>query len=474
MLSALVLVGACLLVPTTAPAQAVPPLHTEEWKFDIVHRTRGRAPFRGLVVEQTRTDLIIKWVPRREPGRPTVVWEDRIPLSDVARVEMLGPKERKQLVERLEALERERAILRAQLPLQKGGRVEVPPSEALALKPVPCPWSKGGKGKALEYTSTYFRLVSNARADIVHLTAIQMEQVFTAYVRCLPPRDQTPRRITILLTQSLTEYGALVRERGYNILNPAFYDPANNQVVCGSDLERLSHELSKAREYHDKLRAELKSRRAELVRIYNRQVPPELLRPVDDSLNRIKLAQKKNSEVFKNSHGRFLQRLCHEAFHGYLAECVFGDKKMRVPPWLDEGLAQVFETALVDAGELRIGHADLARRDRFRTALQKGDLLSLATLLKASPRQFQVAHAEDKQASDKHYLVAWALAFYLTFDRQVLGTPAFDDYLKALQRGVEPLEAFQTLTGQSLTAFEKNFHDYLNHLRPDGSSTAPK
>jgi hypothetical protein len=301
-----------------------------------------------------------------------------------------------------------------------------------------------------------------------------MEQVFTAYVRCLPPRDQTPRRITILLTQSLAEYGALVRERGYNILNPAFYDPANNQVVCGSDLERLSQELSKAREYHDRLRAELKSRRAELVRIYNRQVPPELLKPVDESLKRIKLAVERNDKVFKNSHSRFLQRLCHEAFHGYLAECVFGDKKLRVPSWLDEGLAQIFETALVDGGELRIGHPDPERRGRAQAALKKGELLPLAALLKASPRQFQVAHAQDKQGSDRHYLAAWALAFYLTFDRQVLGTPAFDEYLRALQREVEPLEAFQTLTGQSLADFEKHFHLYLKHLGEGGTSTAPK
>jgi len=32
-----------------------------------------------------------------------------------------------------------------------------------------------------------------------------------------------------------------------------------------------------------------------------------------------------------------------------------------VPLWLDEGLAQIFETALVEAGELRVGHAERSR-----------------------------------------------------------------------------------------------------------------
>ena len=81
-----------------------------------------------------------------------------------------------------------------------------------------------------------------------------------------------------------------------------------------------------------------------------------------------------------------------------------------------------------------------------------------------------MAHTEDKQASDRHYLTAWALAFYLTFDRQVLGTPALDDYLKALQRGVEPLEAFRILSGQPLAKFEEGFRDYLKHLGQEGKA----
>ena len=51
-----------------------------------------------------------------------------------------------------------------------------------------------------------------------------------------------------------------------------------------------------------------------------------------------------------------------------------------------------------------------------------------------------------------------------------MGTPALENYLKALQRGVQPLEAFHELTGQSLRDFEKDFHSYLRQLRDDGTS----
>jgi hypothetical protein len=38
-----------------------------------------------------------------------------------------------------------------------------------------------------------------------------------------------------------------------------------------------------------------------------------------------------------------------------------------------------------------------------------------------------------------------------------------------LQRGTEPLDAFQALTGTPLAQFEKEFHEYLDRLQPDGT-----
>jgi len=70
--------------------------------------------------------------------------------------------------------------------------------------------------------------------------------------------------------------------------------------------------------------------------------------------------------------------------------------------------------------------------------------------------------------SDRYYLASWALAFYLTFDRNLLGTPALDHYVAQLKRGTDALQAFRELTGQPLAAFERDFVAYLNRLRPEG------
>src|SRR5262249_21890761 len=163
----------------------------------------------------------------------------------------------------------------------------------------------------------------NAREDIVLLTAIQLEQVFTAYARSFPPRGEAGKPTTILLTQSLEEYHELVKARGHNILNPAFFDPKENQVVCGCDLARLRKELGKVQVHHAKLLEDLKARREELKKIYKNQVPPELLGPLDEAHRKITGLEQKNADVVRVCHLRLVQCLCHEAFHAYVNGTVF-------------------------------------------------------------------------------------------------------------------------------------------------------
>lgn len=459
------------LAPGQVVAQKDPGPPSEEWQLDVVYLTKGREPFRGLLISESPTEVRIKRVFRKK-GSATVVIEDRIARAEVVKLALLDDKERALLTQRLETLQRERKIFMAQAQLWKGGKVEIPPSEMLELQPAP--WLKG-EGKALCYESAHFRLTSNAREDIVLLTAIQLEQVFAAYARSRPPRG-TPKQTSIVLTKSLEEYQELVKERGYNILNPAFFDPKESQVVCGSDLERLSRDLVKVREHHENLRKELAGKREELKRAYNGQIPLELLGPLDMAAVRIAELEKKNGDVVKRSHLRLVQCLCHEAFHAYLHASLSDreGRKPRVPTWLDEGLAQIFETALVEGGELHLGWPDPERLERVRAAIKKKDLPPLADLLRSTARQFQVAHRQDRQISDRYYLSSWALAFYLTFERRVLGGDALVDYLNSLDRGVDPLEAFALLMGEELSQTEQKWHTYLDRLRLDGGVSEAK
>src|SRR5262249_31641573 len=177
-----------------------------------------------------------------------------------------------------------------------------------------------------------------------------------------------------------------------------------------------------------------------------------------------------NRETFAKATQRLFQTLYHEAFHAYLANFVYPPGARGVPRWLNEGLAQIFETAILEAGELRVGHVDSERHQQVKEALLRNQLVRLADLLKASADRFLVSHANSQQVSDDYYLTSWALAFHLTFAQRKLGTAELDEYVHALRHGAEPQEAFAKLVGEPLPAFEESFHRYLRALRKDGST----
>lgn len=465
------LLGATLILLHCSSLRAAPPLGQDDWKFDVIHRVAGRASYRGLITRETPTHVYVKRVFRKR-GHPTVVLLDRVPRGEVRRILRLKDEERALLTKRLKKLSDERTILTARLRLGKGERVDLPEETKVKLEEVP--WGKNSNEKAHSYTSTHFRLISNAREDIVQLTAIQLEQVFTAFVRHLPPQAKVPERVTIVLAGSLESYyryqAQLLRMRKPQILNPAFYHPRTRTVVCGSDLERLSQKIQKVNESHLQLTRQIHEQTKQLKVIYrNRPIPDEVLRPLTIAIEDIKDAQSKNEKLFSRTHERFFQRLYHEAFHAYLDNAVLENREQQVPIWLNEGLAQIFETALIEAGELRVGHADPVRRLRIQRLVTLKKMMPLSRLLQTSARQFQVAHASEAQASNNYYLMSWGLAFYLTFELQKLGTPEMDAFVKAINEGVNPVSAFEKMVGKSVKEFENDLHWYLSHLKEDGT-----
>ncbi len=421
------------------------------WKFDVIHLKNGNT-LKGLVVGETKVSITLEWVVQR-PGEPTrVVITHTMPWSDVDRIDRLKPSEREVLAARLKELK----------PASEKERME-----KLELKRVP--WGKDDKG-GLSYTSQHFVLVSNASHEIVRRAALRLEEIYAAYARLLPPRRQQVRPTTILLVRSLAEYQELLKSRGHNLANPAFYDAARNEIVCASDLERLGERLEELRKNHQEKWKRLNEQEAAWKKVFNGTIPPKYIQELKENRDKIEKADKENEKHFKEATQRLFRTLYHEAFHAYLANFVYPLGEVEVPRWLNEGLAQIFETAILEAGELRLGHADPKRFARVKEAENQHDLLKLADLLQAGPKQFLVNHASERQISDQYYLASWALAFYLTFERHKLGTPELDKYVLALKDGMPPLEAFRQLVGQPLPDFEKVFHEYLRDLRLDGTT----
>jgi hypothetical protein len=242
----------------------------------------------------------------------------------------------------------------------------------------------------------------------------------------------------------------------------------------------LGKDLENARQKHQERLAEIDKKEGELRQLYQKN-PQALAQFLPDFQRYRKIitdADKYNDGVYDKATKRLFEILYHEAFHAYAANFVFpavakgasGDGPPgELPCWLNEGLAQIFETAIVEAGELRVGHADKDRLQQVKEALRVGEMMGVKELLTSSPKNFIVQHREDRIASDKRYLASWALASYLAFDRRVLGSANLDAFVRAVNQNENPEEAFARLTGQKLPDFEKEFHVWLAKLQPDGS-----
>lgn len=438
-LSSLLLTIALALLPASARADG--------WKFDVLRLKNGRS-IQGLLVEESPVGLRFQYVQQR-PGERTIVIFTTFQPNEVARIDRLDDGERALLKKRLQQLD----------PKGEGERRQI---ESLELKTAP--WN-GNLRAGRSYPAEHFRLLSNAREEIVREAAFRLEQIYAAYARFLPPRRQSAQPTTILLVETQAEYQELLQKQGRNIFNPAFYDPAVNQVVCLCYLRELGERLAFAALANQQARENLAKHEVQVRQLYKSAELAGKLAEITKLRQQLAQADKNNEDKYRAAERRLFQILYHEAFHAYLANFVYPPAESHVPRWLNEGLAQIFETAIIEAGELRVGHAPSSRLEPAQKALKAKKLVPLTDLLVSGPKQFLLGHGSDAEVADNHYLTSWAVSFYLTFDRRLLGTAELDRYVTALHRGTEPKVAFHELTGMPLPQFEEAFQQYLQKLR---------
>ena len=178
-------------------------------------------------------------------------------------------------------------------------------------------------------------------------------------------------------------------------------------------------------------------------------------------------ARRDNAAHVADARRAFAARLTHEAWHAYANRRLVATGRQPLPLWLDEGLAQVFETAPLEAGELRLDAPDPVRLKALEKLLAGRDAPPLVDLLRAGQSQFLIGHAGGRKASQQSYLMAWGLAFHLAVLEPVL-TPA------SLAAICEPVEGadesarvvdFERLVGMPIAEFDTAWRRRMLTLR---------
>jgi hypothetical protein len=432
-----------------------------DWPLDRITLKNG-AKFEGLIVQTLHGGLNFKVV-KRPPGKPTLTFTTFIDRKEIAEEKRLSEADRTVLRERLASLDADGRGERRRMDDLELGKVD---------------WLGRKSGAAL-YEGEQFTLVSGAPEEITRRAAVRLDQIYIAFGRYFPPRHTPARPTRIELSGDLEQYRQLLKSTGTPLLNPAVFDSKANRIVCGTDMQRLGDDLQRTRLQHLQQMAAIEKYEAGLKELYKGNKPEldRFLLAARKEREKILAAEKENDRTFDTATRRLFSLLYHEAFHSYAMNYVYpgrspaevrsGKGVGELPLWLNEGLAQIFETPILEAGELRVGHADESRLKKLQADSES--VLPLAELLKSSRDSFLAAHASEQALSNRSYLAAYSLAFYLMFERRLLGTAAFDAYLASINGGGDPLAAFAEFVGQDLPTFDKEWRGYVKRLQPNGS-----
>lgn len=154
-----------------------------------------------------------------------------------------------------------------------------------------------------------------------------------------------------------------------------------------------------------------------------------------------------------------LMRLDVEGDHPYRAiyheytHFVTSHDQQWIPPWLNEGLAEFYQTTEIKEKEVRLG---LPSTENI-LLLRHNRLLPLATLFSVD-RNSPYYHEENKASI--FYAESWALTHYLEFKDRREHTSRLQQYISLVSNKVDPVTAAVTAFGD-LKLLQKNLSDYV-------------
>jgi hypothetical protein len=370
------------------------------------------------------------------------------------------------------------ALARKIEEIRNRASIEAVKMEAIKLKPLTA------EGNAYRhFQGEWFTLDSTADEQSTRRVIVRAEQIFAAYRQIVPPRHKPPEPPRLIVLGSMEQYQSLLARLGLKtkIENPACFLEDRNVVAIGSDLTLLAaktcpisaQNTQLRQDLHDlegRLRTRLQTVAASLRKsglsdgdiaralIQEREKFKKQLERKRDELRR---SDQEIDRLFKKGANQMLVRLYHESFHAYLRNRVYPRQEYDVPPWLNEGLAVIFEGGQLEGNTLRVDAPNPPVLKKLKLDLASPEPLALEKLLSAGEAQFLLTSSTRSAAVDRYYAYAWGLAYYLAFEKHLLGSPALDRYLQAGKRRMPPVARFQELIGTPLDQFDREWREYI-------------
>ena len=436
---------------------------SEDWQLETI-RLQNDREYRGLVLSESPTLVEFAAIMRR-PGRAMFTVVIGVEPSQVVELVRLQGAAKRQLVARYERFKRRVPIML--------GRMEELDLQVVEHQGV----------SQQRYEGAWFTLTSTANDEMTRRCIVRMEQMMLAFRQVLPPRQAQPAKFAVRLFGSSSEYRGFLSSANLTISNPAFYSQSENLIAAGCDLMLYSERLDHSRQVNEGIRrqclemdARFAQRKRELTTEYRRQglnseqikseLDQQTTRWIEQKktlLSKVKAADRRNQAMFHQVTDQMFRRLYHEAFHAYLENHVFPSDSYRVPRWLNEGLAQVFESGQLDGDVLRIDAPDAAWLADLKRDLARGKRPAIADMLQANENQFLRRHGDPRASAS--YRLSWGVVYYLLFSEDLLTTDRLTRFVAAESDEQPALDRFEALVDTPFADFSDDWAAYMRKLR---------
>lgn len=433
------------------------------WVFDVLELRDG-AVYRGLVLAEREAELEFAEI-FRPPGKPMFAVIRPVAPDQVASKTLTEGADRQRLLARFEQF-RNRA------------RIEAGRMEDVALQRV-----AGDEGDGWRYDGPWFQLESTADEPMVRRCVVRAEQIFRAYRQLLPPTRQHRAGLRLLVFGSRDEYQRHLHEYGLTFTSPAWFSQAENLVVAGAELNAFHRRLQQTQAHNAEVRRQYKmlkstfpQRLAPLIdqmkqRGYSAaQIEQEVKlrsaawqREYDEAMNRLDRAAAQNEALFAQVADQMFAQLYHEAFHAYVANYVCVEDGRSMPHWLNEGLAQIFETGRIEADSLRIDAPDRQRLAELQDDLRGEQPLTIAEVVAADEQRF--LNPSSNRSAQRYYLYSWGLAYHLAFEQNRFRPDVLAAFLRNPD-GFGPAARLTQWIDMPLAKFERLWGEAMLAMRP--------
>lgn len=261
----------------------------------------------------------------------------------------------------------------------------------------------------VEYNTQFYQLKTDLDRSEARAYAQHMDQVFAAYAQRFEHYGKRPRdRMSLYLFSRRQDYINYLAEKGFNVANTAGVFFVTER---GSGLASF----------------------------------------VEDQ---------PRSKVFAV--------LQHEGFHQFAWHYLGED----LPIWINEGLAQYFEAAIVVQGKMRLGVPDTYGLSVMQAALKSGATVPFDDLLSLETRQWNGVLASQPERAGILYAQSWSMIYFLIKGQGGRFQPLLEKYLMLISDGRSSSSAFRDTFGKDIAAFEKMWRQYIAVLQPDPINVA--